>query len=110
VHTWHAGVDDQFADVQAPHFKVVYRQSAQMPAPDGERANGEASYGERTDGGGPESKRAECDRTKSETASRAHRPLICRDAGSRRLNLSNFSGTSLHVVHGVPLSSAVVSH
>src|SRR4029434_6812308 len=106
--TWRAAVDGQIADVQPPHFKVVYGQGAQTPAPHGERTNGETSYSERTDGGSPKGNRTECYRTKTEGASRAHRLLICRDVASGRLNLSNFSGTSLRVVHGLPLSSAVV--
>jgi SAM-dependent methyltransferase len=94
--------------VQSPHFKVVDAQCAHTPAFHGERANGEPSDGNRTDRSGPEGERAECHRTKTESARGACRlSLVCPGLASRRLNLSISSLPNLRVGHGAPRSTAV---
>jgi hypothetical protein len=99
----HAAVDCQLANVQSAHFKVVDAQCAHTPAFHGERANGEPSDGNRTDRSGPEGERAECHRTKTESARGACRlSLVCPGLASRRLNLSISSLPNLRIGHGAP--------
>jgi hypothetical protein len=85
-------------NVQSAHFKVVDAQCAHTPAFHGERANGEPSDGNRTDRSGPEGERAECHRTKTESARGACRlSLVCPGLASRRLNLSISSLPNLRI-------------
>jgi hypothetical protein len=93
--------------VQPSDFKIVYGQRADTPALQSKRANGEASDGERTDRGGREGKRAECDRSEAEGVIDARRPLAFRAVASRRLNRVHSSLAHLSVVHGAPRSSAI---
>jgi hypothetical protein len=91
----HAAVDCQIANMQAPHFKVIYGQGAHVSAFHRKRANGETSDSERTDRGSSERECAERDRAKTDGAIGAGRPLVCRGAASGWSNLSNSSSASL---------------
>jgi hypothetical protein len=95
----------QFANVHPPDFKIVYGQCSDTAAFHRKRANGETPDSERADRGGAEGERTKCDGAKTERVIDARWLPVFR--GGQRLNRSNSPLPKVHVVHGVPRSSAI---
>jgi hypothetical protein len=105
----YAIVDNQLANVQPLHFKVINAQRAHMPPFQGKCANDEPSDRKRTHRSGAEGDRTECHGTETESANGVRqRTLISSGVTSGRLRLSNSSLPDLYVVHGAPRASAIV--